>query len=349
MMHKISLGTYPYAATRVKVMKTALIKRDEYSKLMKMHVSEISQFLQQNGYKDEINSLATKYSGVELIELAVNMSSANAYKKIMRISRGGLRDIVRIFLKRFDAYNVKSIMRGKVAGTSYDEIMATLIPAGDLDSAKLSELAKKESVQQVISALFPSKELKEAVLDFERSGSIAAIENAIDRQYYAELYSAAGLLPRAGGFLRELMKAEIDSGNIRMLLRMKKSGMDAGEIKKSLNFAGLKLSRKTLEELAGSKDMNDLILRLAKTHYGKIISEGVQKFEKEGTLSVIETELTKNLLKKGTLFLHQSPLSIGPIIGFSIAKEAEVRNLKMIAHARHRGLPETFMEEMLVI
>jgi len=349
MAQQISLGNYPYAATRVKVMKTALIRKEDYSKLMKMQLSEINQYLQQNGYKKEINELATKYAGVELIELALNLSSANTYRKVMRLSSGGLREVVRVFLRRFDAHNVKSIVRGKFSGAAYDEIIASLIPAGDYGPEFLSSLAKKDSIPAMISALNPSPALKEAVRDFERTGSIAQVETVIDREYYSQMYAVADALPGEGRHLKELMKTEIDSSNIRTLIRLKRSGIDAKEIKKNLNFNGFVLSKKALESLAESKDVNELVQRLEKTYYGKIISKGAEKYKKEGTLSVIETELTKNLLRQGALFMHQNPLSIGPIIGFSIAKEAEVRNLKMIAHARHRGLPESFMDEMLVV
>lgn len=348
-MKKITLRTYPYAATRVKVMKTALIQKEEYAKLMKMQMSGINQFLQENGYRNEMNELAIKYSGVELIEQAVNRNSANIYKKIRRLSSGGLAAVVNVFLRRFDAYNIKSILRGKFAGTPHEEIMASLVIAGDLDADTLASVAKKDTIPQAVLALNPPKSMREAVRDFERTGSIIPVENAIDREYYAEMYTMADLLPKEGRLLKELIKAEIDSGNIRALLRMKKAGVDAKEIKKSLNFEGMRLAKKTLESLAESKDLGELMARLEKTYYGRVISPGIKKFHEEGTLSVIETCLTKNLLRQGTLFLHQNPLSIGPVIGFSMAKEAEARNLKMIAHARHRGMPESFMNEMLVV
>lgn len=351
-MHKnkeIKLGTYPYVSTRVKVMKSSLIDRQNYRKLMKMSLNEILQFLQQEAYKNEINGLGVKYGGIELIEMALNLNSANTYKKVLSMSKGGLKEIVRVLLKRFDVSNVKNILRGKFAGATYDEIISMLVPAGDFDLEFLSNLAKKETIGEVVSALKPSLEMQKALSESDAKKTLAPIENALDKEYYAELRATAERLPKKGLFLTQFIRTEIESNNIRLLLRLKSAGADPKEIVAALNPQSHKLSRKAFEDLAYSADINALAANLEKTYYGPLIFHGIKKFREDGTLSVIETDLSKHLLRQATLFLHQHPLSIGPIIGFSAAKESEVRNLRMIAHARYRGLPESFMEEMLVV
>lgn len=330
-------------------MKTALIGKQNYQKLMKMSVSEIIQFLQQTTYKKEVNELGIKYSGIELLEAALNANSANAYDKILSLSSPEMKEVVSVLLLRFETNNIKNIIRGKFAGAASEEIAASLIPVSKMDSEFLLNLLKKEKISDIISSLNPSYELRAAVLEFEKSGKISAIENVLDSEYYTALNNLAKRIPKEGKLLKQFMKLEIDSANIRMLLRLKSAGFDSKEIIKNLNFEGYRLTKKTLVNLANSEDIHVLIGRLEKSPYGKIILAGIKKFREENTLAVIETELTKNLLLQADTFMHQHPISIGPIIGFSIAKAAEVRNLRMIAQARHRGLPESFMEEMLAV
>jgi len=345
----ITLGTYPYAATRVRVMKTELVDKQNYQKLMKMSVSEIVQFLQQTTYKKEVNALGMKYSGIELLEAALNLNSANSYEKILSMSSREMKSVVGVLMKRFETNNIKNIIRGKFAGATSEEIAASLIPVNGMDLDMLTGLLKKEKIADIILSFSPSEELKASVQEFEKTGRISAIENSLDRELYSELSALAKRIPKEGKLLSQFMKTEIDNVNMRIILRLKSAGVESSEIIKHLNFEGHKLSKKTLVYLANSADLPMLIERLEKSPYGNVLSRGIKKYKETGTLAVMETELSKNLLAQADLFLHQHPISIGPIIGFSIAKEAEVRNLRMIAQARHRGLPESFMEEMLAI
>ena len=71
---KLELGTYPYTYVRTTVMKSLLFKKEDYHKMLKMGFNEITKFLQDSNYKDEINELSREHSGTDLLELALNKS-----------------------------------------------------------------------------------------------------------------------------------------------------------------------------------------------------------------------------------------------------------------------------------
>src|SRR3989338_2754580 len=83
---KIRLGFYPYTYVRTAVMRTLLISKEEYPKLLKMSFNEITRYLQDSIYKKEIDSLATELSGPELLEIALNRNLATSFEKLRRIS-----------------------------------------------------------------------------------------------------------------------------------------------------------------------------------------------------------------------------------------------------------------------
>src|SRR3989338_10268058 len=83
---KIRLDFYPYAYVRTAVMRSLLLKKEDYQKMMKMGFNEIARFLQESHYRGEINELANQYSGADLLELALNRSLANSFKKLIRIA-----------------------------------------------------------------------------------------------------------------------------------------------------------------------------------------------------------------------------------------------------------------------
>ena len=47
----LALGKYPYTYARVSVMRSFLLRKEDYHKLMKMNVNEIISYLQSSQYK----------------------------------------------------------------------------------------------------------------------------------------------------------------------------------------------------------------------------------------------------------------------------------------------------------
>ena len=82
---KLEFGTYPYTYARTTVMKSLLFRKDDYQKMLKMDFNEITKFLQDSNYKNEINELSREHSGADLIELALNKSLSGSFKKLMRV------------------------------------------------------------------------------------------------------------------------------------------------------------------------------------------------------------------------------------------------------------------------
>ena len=56
------------------------------------------------------------------------------------------------YLRRWDVWNIKTLLRGKFYGATDTEIVKYLVPAGELSPEYLDELAKKDTIQDIISA-----------------------------------------------------------------------------------------------------------------------------------------------------------------------------------------------------
>lgn len=348
MAKQVQLGKYPYAATRVKVMKSLLIKRADYAKLLKMELPEIAAFLQQTTYKKEINELGLKHADVELIEKALNRNLANTAKKLLDITIAypELQVVIGTYLKRLDIYNIKQIIRGKFAELSDEEIIESLIPNGGLSFQTLKELMKKESLLDIISSVDDSEETRTAVKKFDETKNLQSIENMLDLHYYERVEDVAQQV-RGDELLERYMEEEIDVLNAKILLRLKKQQMPAKEILSQIHAHGRELTKGKMEELA-QKSLEDTIKELQKMKIGKELGEAMKHSSETRSLVALETALDKTLMKRSTLFLHEKPLSVNPIIGFLIAKEAEIRNIRMITRAKQHKLPEEFMEQQLI-
>ena len=75
--------------------------------------------------------------------------------------------------------------------------------------------------------------------------------------------------------------------------------------------------------------------------------QNIKKLPADKQLSTLDSALQSYLLRKNTLLMHQHPLSIDVILGYMLAKEAEIRNLQLLIKGKELGLKDAFIEEHL--
>src|SRR5581483_2789222 len=113
MVGRTSAGNYAYVTARVRAKKNQLLGADEYPKMLARDPSEIAKALQEGAYKAEIDELASRYRGAELVERATRLNLGRTYAQIQGFATGALAASVGLYLARYDVQNVKTIIRGK--------------------------------------------------------------------------------------------------------------------------------------------------------------------------------------------------------------------------------------------
>src|SRR3989338_6800470 len=221
---KLVLGKYPYTYARVSVMRSSLLRKDDYNKLMKMNVNEMIGYLESSQYKKEVDELAVQFKGVQLMELALNRNLANTWTKLKRISPPSLRALIAIYLLRVDVWNVKTIIRARYTKLDAAQLQAMLLPSGFLTEKRLAELVKKESVDDILKSLeFVGYSHFAAAVDrFKETKSVSEIENALDRFYYSTMQEFSRRLPNEGRLFREFLESELEIMTIINVLRLKR-------------------------------------------------------------------------------------------------------------------------------
>ena len=183
-------SNYAYAVTRVRAMKSKLLPKESYPRLLNMGIDEITRFIQESEYKNDVDELAMKYSGGDLAEHALNRNLALTYDKLVRITSGELNYLIVAYLKRYDIWNIKTLLRGKIYNASVEDILESLIAAGEFTYTSMSELAAKATYQEIVEAL-KHTEYYPLLQKFDGT-NLAYIENELDKIYYADLFEAIG-------------------------------------------------------------------------------------------------------------------------------------------------------------
>jgi len=333
---------YAYITGRVRAKKTKLIPHEMYQRMLGMEIPEITRYLEETQYKDEIDAMAKDYSGAELVEYATFANLAKTYRNLLEVSIDEPKFLILEYLRRWDVWNIKTLLRGKFHGANEEDITKYLIPAGELDLEFLESLAKKDTVEEVIQA-FDGTDYYPALTQYD-GHMLSSVENALDKLYYFRMERAVGgTLSVGGGLLLKYVRKEIDIRNLITLFRMNKAGVEASIIQDNL-IEGGKLGDE-LSRMAG-QSYNEFIRGLEGYPFWNAISDIAGD---EGGISRIEARLRAYLVRYAWAVSNYHPLSILPVLGYMVSKETEVSNVRKIVRGKEAGLSAELIEEQVVV
>ncbi|MFP4625327.1 MAG: V-type ATP synthase subunit C [Natronomonas sp.] len=344
-------SNYEYVTARVRSRRAKLFDEDDYRKLVRMGPSEIARFMEETEYETEMNELGTRHSGIDLVEYALNRNLAKHFGDVLRWANGPLYGYIARYLRKFDAWNVKTAIRGIYTDSDREEIADDLIRSGEFSDRLLEQLVDASSIEEVVDLLehtFFGDPLTEAYAEYESTDALVPLENAIDRAFYGHLMDDMGNLepdtPTA--LYREFLQAEIDFRNLRNGLRIARSGADMDPAEYFID--GGRLFRPAeLGQLA--ENVDDLVAYIRDSPYGDDLDEALENLEQAESLIGFEHALDSALLEYSQKLSSRYPLSVCPVLSYILAKEREIENIRAIARGRESGLDVEEIEAELVI
>ena len=278
-------------------------------------------------YSEEINKLSINYSGLELVELSLNNHLARIINKLIRISDEDNKGILSIYLKKYDIYNIKTLLRAKLTNTNFEKVKHMFIPIGNYPIKVLEKL--------YISSY--NEILKNLPYDTQNYTELYDIENKLDFDYFTEIENLRKQLTEKN--LVNYLSLMIDTHNVKMIL-------------KSLKF---NIEKEVIQEyiIIQEKDVFNVKKLLKATSIDKaykIIQKTKQKrlFDSE-TILHPEIVLEKYLLEINKKLFHKKPLSADVIFSYLFSKEIEIRNLRIIAKSKVLTLDQKIVESQVIL
>ena len=337
-----------YVVARVRARRGSLYGDEEYRKLVRMSPGEITRFMEESGYEAEINALGARYRGVDLIEFALNRNLAKQFDSILDWSEGRLYDLIARYLRKFDAWNVKTVIRGVYTDTDSADIETDLIRAGEFDDRRIRRLLEADTIDAVIDVLGDTvygDPLREAYAEYEETGVLVPLENAVDMAFYERLLTGLGTDGPTRQYER-FLKAEVDFRNATNALRLARSGADIDPAEYFIE-GGTLFTRSTLARLA--RNVDELVDHIAESEYGDDLGPALRTLEESSSLIEFEHAADGALLAYGDRLGVVHPVSVTPVISYILAKEREVENIRAIARGTEAGLSADEIESELVI
>lgn len=343
-------SNFEYVVSRVRVRRARLFSDEEYRNLVRMGTGEIARFMEESTYDREINALGARYDGVDLIEYALNANLARNFDDLLQWAEGGLYDQIARYLRKFDAWNIKTVLRGIYSNAAQSAIESDLIRAGEFDDDLVDALLESESIDAAIDHLTGTlfgPPLRDAYRDYEESDLLVPLENAVDRAYYEHLLTRnVDREDRATVLYIEFLEAEIDFRNVRNALRLARTGTDI-PVTEYFIEGGRLFDAAELDQL--TNNMDELVNRIRNSIYGEQLAAALDDLEEAESLIGFERALDAALLEYSDHLSHVYPLSVCPVLAYILAKEREIDNIRAIARGREASVPPDEIEEELVI
>jgi V/A-type H+-transporting ATPase subunit C len=346
-------SNYEYVTARVSARRAVLFDEDDYRKLVRMGTGEIARFMEETEYEREMNELGSRHSGVDLIEYALNRNLAKHFNDLLRFADGQLYDYIARYLRKFDAWNVKTALRGIYSEAGADAIESDYIRAGEFDDELLDRLAAADSIEAAIelldSTLFGDA-LEAAYEDYEQTDLLVPLENAVDRVFFEDIDEGLPSRETAGRATElyiEFITTEIDFRNARNALRLARSGGDMDPAAYYIEGGDL-FDAEELRQLVSNREQ--LVEHMRQSTYGDELSEALTALEEADDLIQFGHALDAALLEYADTLANRYPTSICSVLSYILAKEREVDNIRAIARGREAGLsPEEIETELVML
>lgn len=335
-----------YTEAKIRGKKSFLLERQQLYSLAEFRSqSEILGFLADGPYGLELSKLQESSSPVET-ERAVRMGFARSVRNLLASAKGNVRDFLTEYQRRFDAYDLATLLIYKSQGRSLEEYLPTRQPLSAMSEKELRRLYSHDDPLDVLEEvgeevlLSRMKGLSFEEMTPDRASLVRDILNGWGEERFFN-YVDRRLRGRDRGSCFPIVGTSVDLLNLSIILRSKLMGIS--NIRDHLVPARWKLSKKVVGQVLSAEDLALSLDRVsAFRYYRRLLSGMRQRYEESKSLSFLEVAVRKHMVDMSRDVLLRFPHSIGVVLAFLTLKENEARNIAAVVSGVGAGLkPET--------
>ena len=354
------MGDDPYLATRVRAMRARLLDPARLDALAASpDLPALGKALRRTPYAGVIER-AGGAEDVAAIEEGLRREFRASVMTLRAAASGRRRVLIDLLLLRWEAANLKAIVRGRVAGSPAEEILAGCAPIGWSDEPALAELARQPSLAAVVETVtlwrHPFARPLAAAIGSQRPliGAVQraagvpddrinldAVERALDRSWFDEARRTLG--PTAAYWCRSTDEDDralaayfgwlIDLRNLLEAVRAHQEGERAAVA--VFAEGGIDVDRTLFDRVLRAADWAAVSDLISGTRYGSVSIVGGGGHP---PVTQAERQLTSALIRRLDGLARPNPLGFALVIGSFERKANEVATLRMIAQGVAYGM-----------
>lgn len=317
------------SSTRLRVMEKELLKSENFIRASETETLEDAlRSLSDTVYNKYINKISspTEYEYILKEELT------RFYDELFDISPSKIP--IRLITLKYFYHNLKVIIKEDIGKKDLKDLYMDI---GDFDLKEYRDALVKGSKKNKYFELI--QRVEEI---YEENKDPQLIDIYLDNAYFTELLELAE--ESQVDLFIEYAKNLIDFTNIRTLLRAKKQEKDV-EFLRQIIIEGGNVRKETYLDLLNRELSSDTDV-FKKLEIYKYIKEALDSFKERGNLSDFEREMDNYFID---LIKDVKYITYGPEVIFAnvLAKEMEIKNLRIILVSKLNGLDSEFIREKL--
>jgi len=349
---------YAYAVGRIRALETRLLDGMALGRLLEAETAqELLKALSEGEYESSLSNISDPAD----FETALNIEQERIYRLIDELSLDP--QLTNVFRAKWDFHNLKVLLKSNClkktdAGeasksvAAIDDILVRsgLIPVeaikftiepDDEQKGGGSYLTGLSSDEDDVSS-YIARALEDAQAQYEETQNPQMIDIVIDNHLQSFLYQRAAAYPNL--FLCGYFQAMADLANIKSFIRIKM----LGEGMRLLDMALLPHGSLDLDTYIGQFDetVENFAAFLTSTPYAELVAEGVRSWTDGHSLAVFE-RLSDNYLMDYIKPVKYLVFGVEPLIGYLLAKEHEMKLIRIIVIGKLNDLPVENIKERL--
>lgn len=331
-MLKIHEEDYAYAASRIRAIETKLL---DGSKIDRMLDAPTAQEALKVISEAEYGYSGGNAEGVSSFEILLSEEMDKCYSLLTELSPQP--EVINAFKRRHDYFNIKVLIKAEFLGQEEPPI---LVDTGTVDRESLKRMIRERDYRDLEPMMVEA--IKDTYDTFSKTHDPQTVDLIMDKASYAQF--VADMKNIDSPFLNNIAEMTIDITNIKMFFRTKVLG-------KAWNFIGkLILEGGTVSDKIffenSDKPIDNFVENIRFTRYGDAVQKGWELYKAKGDLSGLE-RLLDDYQMAYVRNAKKVVIGIEPLIAYLFAKEAEIRNVRIIMTGKINNLPVDLIRERL--
>lgn len=329
-MTKIREEDYAYATARVRAVEIRLLDAQRLERLLEAPtVSDGLKLLAEARYADGVE---TSDLGWERLLDAEGVRVIDFLADVMPYP-----EVLDVFRLQTDYLQAKRLLKALYQGK--DPGMVRGIPG----TVRMDTLARAIKDHKPYDLPEPLAQAVFHAMDvFGKSADPRDIDLSLDQAAFAHM---AGMAAEIGHpFLSECVALLTDMTNIRIFVRGRLIGESTDFMRKTL-LEGGRIETKRFLDMA-DKSIEALLESIRFTWFGETAVEGYEGVKSGRGISFLERKLEDRYMQHVRKAKYVA-MGIEPMVGYLLAKETEIRNVRIILTGKVNGLPVEEIREKL--
>jgi len=332
--------TYPNA--KLRAIGNPYVKIEEINRLIES--TSLNEILSKLRDKDYDLPKEIESGDLTDIERKLEENQVSSIKKAYKSVPSEVKPFMNKWLMRYDIKMVKRAIKGKSRGVEGEKLAERLIPVKEIDEEKIEDIKSARDKGELIS-IFSDTRFGKVIQGMEDEDDYFKLDIKLDKFLFEELKRAVRKIgSEEKTSIRFFFGNYTDILNLKTIIRGLKEGMDEEILKEALLPSGRELEEWKLNNMIESGSIEEALVELEGTSYDDLKDVG-----SEDTQFAIEKLLDKKLLKLVSEIYSRKILTIGPLLKYLVAKDMELRNLKIVLRGKVEGLDTDKIKDMLVM